>query len=138
MSRLNEHVIAAFFMEGLRELDYQKVLDTWGCGCLELVYEMCQYAPLTEQLLQAAGEKDFLGIFDYEVSAPFGEWFGKYILSTGGAPDKRAASVWLVTETYNFFTQTRQSEDSTALLNRLYRVQDQFLNPNVRASENAT
>ncbi len=83
----NVACIGAFMMEGLRDLagiegiTYREILEAWGDGCLEMVQAMTEHAPLVEVLYTEAlnGDTDFPGVFDYEVSAMFGRWFGKRI-----------------------------------------------------------
>jgi len=92
----NTAMIGAFMMEGMRDLErsegitYENIYEAWGNGVAEMVGYMTSFAEYIE--LGAAARYDpeigFPGVFDYEVSAPFGEWFGKRIYNnaTEGIP----------------------------------------------------
>jgi hypothetical protein len=107
---------AAFFMEGLHEArpspdvkpNYDVLIETWGKGCIELVDALVSYVPITIQLCNygaIASNDVYPGVFDYEVSAPFGKWFGEYILEHGGdEPSRKEAEDWLVNKVETFFT----------------------------------
>lgn len=102
-------VTAAFFMEGLHEArpgGYDAVIKAWGKGCFELVDELVTYVPFTTQLCNygaIASGGNFPGVFDYEVSVPFGKWFGEYILEHGDEPSQKKAEEWLVKAVDAFF-----------------------------------
>jgi len=106
----NQLLTAAFFVEGLHEVKpggYDAVITAWGKGCIELVDALVSYVPLATQLCNygaIASDGQFPGVFDYEVSSPFGKWFGEYILKHGGkAPSQKEAEAWLVKEVNSFF-----------------------------------
>ena len=105
--------IGAFIMEGLRDTNrYGEILDKWGCGCIELVYEMTGYAEYIENEIQRRASLDvsFPGVFDYEVTNPFGRWFGEYILQNEGrAPSETEARDWLDAEISEFFARGEQN-----------------------------
>jgi hypothetical protein len=44
----NALVIAGFFVEGLHDAGYDKVLKAWDRGCYELINEISSYASYTE------------------------------------------------------------------------------------------
>ena len=99
-------------MSGNDEALYSRLLDHWDKGCFELHYELCQYATLSEQIIDAItrgdGGYDFVvdrGVYDYEVSEPFGEWFRIEILDDedGNAPDFEAAKARLIDLACRFF-----------------------------------
>lgn len=101
---------AAFFMEGLHEArpgGYDAVIKAWDKGCIELVDALVSHVPLTIQLCEygaVASGGNYPGVFDYEVSAPFGKWFGEYILEHGGdEPSQKEAQAWLVKAVDGFF-----------------------------------
>lgn len=88
--------------------DLKQVLAVWDRGCIELFQELGQYADLCEQCYQEGYTKyggDFPGVFDYEVSYEFGQWYGKTILEEGGAPSRIEAEAKLRELTVAFFTQ---------------------------------
>ena len=96
-------------MTGNDEALYRRLLEHWGKGCFELHYELCQYATLSEQIIDVItrgdGGYDFPGVYDYEVSEPFGEWFRIEILDDedGNAPDFEAAKARLIDLACRFF-----------------------------------
>lgn len=102
---------AAFFMEGLHEAKpggYDVLIQAWNKGCIEMVDALVSYVPFTVQLCEAAlkaGDGMYPGVFDYEVSGPFGKWFGEYILEHGDEPPQNEAQSWLANEVAAFFTQ---------------------------------
>lgn len=112
---------AAFFMEGLHEAKpggYDALITAWNKGCIEMVDALVSYVPLTIQLCESAAiasDGIFPGVFDYEVSSPFGKWFGEYILEHGDEPPHAAAQAWLVKEVAAFFTQGLTEIESKAM-----------------------
>lgn len=99
-------VTAGFMWEGVKEDD--ALLAHWGQGCLELCQEVVQYAELSEMLLDAAFtvvEKDFPGVYDYEVSEPFGKWCREHIEGQLINPviDRERASLVLAAMVLKFF-----------------------------------
>jgi hypothetical protein len=115
-------ITAAFFMEGLHDArpapavpaNYDVLIETWGKGCVELVDALVSYVPLTIRLCNAAASANddlYPGVFDYEVSSPFGKWFGEFILQHGNAPSQAEADSWLAKEVAAFFTQGISEEE---------------------------
>lgn len=101
-------ITAAFFMEGLHEAGYDDCIKAWDKGCLEMIYELTSYVPFLTQLAAthvAAGE-EYPGVFDYEVSSPFGCWFGRYILNVNSdGPTRKRCEEWLTEAVAQFFAQ---------------------------------
>lgn len=68
-----------------------RVLESWGQGCLELVMAACAHLP--EIWLQISTtwnntESDFPGIFEYEVVSELGDYIAQYLLAhDGDLPD---------------------------------------------------
>lgn len=58
--------------------------DLRGCGQLELVMELAEYAVYSEERLSEMNPEDYPGVYDYEVSDPFGRWFMQYVIDHGG------------------------------------------------------
>lgn len=88
----NAAVSAFFLAEGLHNVGYDAVLAAWGNGCVELACELTRWA---EQLGLAyseavATDREFPGVFDYEVSSPFGRWFGEQICLSHEHPTDEA------------------------------------------------
>ena len=102
-------ITAAFFMEGLHDVKpggYDALITSWGRGCIELVDALVTYVPLTTKLCKYGAKAThgiYPGVFDYEVSAPFGKWFGEYILEHGHEPSKKEVQIWLTKEVDSFF-----------------------------------
>ena len=118
-----ELITASFFMEGLHDArpdhdvkpNYDVLIETWGKGCIELVYALVSYVPLATKLCDAgalASDGVYPGVFDYEVSSPFGKWFGEQILETGDEPSRINAQSWLVVHIQAFFTQGTTKEQA--------------------------
>lgn len=98
-------IVAAFFMDGLLQHDQPKLLDAWGNGFYELVYEVTRYAQYCLELADEGGKVcDFPGVYDYEVSTTFGKWFGDIVL-TGRVPTPNQCRITLLNEADSFFTQ---------------------------------
>src|SRR3989338_10882601 len=114
-------ITAAFFMEGLHDAKhggYDALIPAWGKGCIEMVDALVSYVPFTIKLCEAAAiasDGNYPGVFDYEVSSPFGKWFGEYILEHGDEPPQAEAKLWLVKEVTAFFTQGSTEEHPQAL-----------------------
>jgi len=110
---MNDQLLtASFFMEGLHEAKpggYDALISAWDKGCIEMVDALVSYVPLTIQLCDAAALANdgvYPGVFDYEVSGPFGKWFGEYILEHGDEPPLAEARAWLEKEVTAFFSQS--------------------------------
>lgn len=113
-SALQIATTAAFMMEGLHDAGYNDCIAAWDKGCIEMVQSIVSYAPLVSRLLDALEMQDFPGVFDYEVSSPFGKWFGDYILEHGDEPPKQDACSWLSKEVESFFTQKEMTAPEVA------------------------
>ena len=101
-------IVSAFFMEGMRDAgDYIELLEHWGRGCYELVYEVTRYAKYCWELAEAGGAVtgEFPGVYDYEVSSPFGKWFAGTIFETGEPPTCSQCRIWLLNATEAFFVR---------------------------------
>ena len=80
-------ITAAFMWEGVKEDD--ALLEHWGQGCYELCYAVAEFAELSGLYLDAVFtvfEKDFPGVYDYDVSEPFGAWLRKHIEALNERP----------------------------------------------------
>ncbi len=111
-------VTAAFLMEGLHDAGYDKCIEVWGQGCIELVSELMYYAPKLVGLCESCAEViafDFPGVFDYEVSSPFGNWFGNQIIETSQAPSRDTAHSVMRDMVLSFFKQGATESEQAAL-----------------------
>lgn len=111
---------AAFFMEGLRDRDYDAVLKAWDQGCLELVSAMIAYVPRLQRLIDAAtsAREDSVswpGVLTYEVSGPFGTWIADKVLETGAMPSEQECMQWLSVAVIEFFSQGEDQEHIRAI-----------------------
>jgi hypothetical protein len=115
--------IAAFMAIGLTTC-YQAdaALKHWDNGHFEMVDETLAYVDYTERLLKAGlflNNNEFPGVFDYEVSEPFGAWFASEILLTdesGMAPDPTKSRAKLRALVFDYFRQAEGFDSSTMQL----------------------
>lgn len=101
-------ITAAFMWEGVKEDD--ALLKHWDQGCIELCSEVTQFAELSEMYLEAVFsviEKDFPGVYDYDVSEPFGAWLRQHIegQDPAGPPkiDREQAAALLFCMVWDYF-----------------------------------
>ena len=118
---------AAYFMEGIRDCDYDLVLETWNDGCIELVSKLVDYAPFLVSLIEiavnaCANNLDFPGVLAYEVSSPFGNWIGEQIIETGEFPSDASCKKWLAAELIRFFGQNGDNAQTKAIAEAINRV----------------
>ena len=111
----SELMYAAYFMEGLRDADYDKMLEAWDRGCIELVSQIVMYAPVVQQMVDAADKAldhdcSWPGVFDYEVCNPFGKWIADHILATKDMPSREACREWLAEAVIAFFNQSPNTD----------------------------
>ena len=92
---------------GLSEMRYTKLLERWENGAVELHATLCEYAETSEKIIEFLRENktafDFHGVYDYEVSEPFGQWFGDYLLRHDVIPQTSDANRELFELTSTFF-----------------------------------
>jgi len=115
----NQLLTAAFFMEGLRDVKpgYMALLERWNQGAIELVNALVGYVPFTNHLSETVGktQESWPGVFDYEVSSCFGNWFGEYIMEHGDQPPQKEAHEYLVKEIQAFFSQCCTTDEAEAV-----------------------
>ncbi len=134
-------ITAAFMWEGVKEDD--KLLAHWDQGCIELCSEVTQFAELSEMYLESVFsviEKDFPGVYDYEVSEPFGAWLRQHIERQDpagplGAPriNKRKAASELFLSVWDFFMRVEckhTDEQKTAVWNKMTNTKIAWLEEN--------
>lgn len=94
-------ITAAFFMDGASS-KLQEAAEGWGV--LEFTYALTNEAMFAAEISWAAFEQvgDFKGVFDYEVSSPYGWWFTKYVLDFKEMPTKLQCQAELIRLTLEF------------------------------------
>ena len=55
--------------------NFDTITEIWGQGFLELTLYIGTVAIAAEDALRVRDAQDFPGVYDYEVSYPFGKWF---------------------------------------------------------------
>lgn len=123
----NACATAGFMWEGVRPND--PLLEIWGQGCLELCQEVTQYALLSEMFLTAVFtvvEEEYPGVYDYEVSEPFGQWCRQEVLTTGSL-DRHFATSALMGLVYDFFIVKCGKDHNTNLQAALEAVRQHWL-----------
>jgi len=122
---LNVGVTAAFLQEGMQTKQYHEVIRLWGGGHLELVMEVVSLAPY----ITALGDAGFAvteggnGVFEYEVTSPFGSWISETILVTGEFPSKGKATVQAYNMAVKFFSKAKEGdEDEEEFLMKLTKA----------------
>lgn len=104
----DQNVTSAYIMEGLMKAGYDDCLAAWGHGSIELVSEMVAHVPYVTKLCEQYDE--YPGVLDYEVSEPFGTYFGKYIIDCFRAPSKTECEAWLSHAVAEFFNQGKEHD----------------------------
>jgi len=79
-----------------------KIADEVG-GFVGLIAELQQYAVESERILAERDPEDFPGVYDYEVSEPFGLWFGKHMGEIGEVPSVAYGKAKLAEMIVEFF-----------------------------------
>lgn len=109
----DKQVYAAFFMEGMRDIDYDKALEVWDRGCTELVHEVCSYIDFMADAVDAriksySHDISFPGVFEYEVCSPFGAFMIRHLLAEKDLPARKDAEAWLMKAVDEFWSQGDQ------------------------------
>ena len=106
-------IYSAFFMEGLRDNDYEATLsvaESLGMGAIELVAGLVPYSLFADRLivssLKASEGLTPSGVFPYEVCSVFGKWYGEHVLSKRSLPGETTCKDWLKAKTLEFFRST--------------------------------
>jgi hypothetical protein len=123
MDQRQTAITAAFVTMGLHKADLRKVFTAYGHGMIELVDAVMEWVPHIEAL-RAAGEtvrNEYPGVFEYEVSEPFGEWIGESIGDDGDLPNRGHTMEILIDLVESFF----RVHDDKDLMRRLRAALDQ-------------
>lgn len=84
----------------------KEVLRRWALGCDHLMAEVCAYLPEVWQQIEPRWyEKDFPGVFEYEVIAPLGVSIGDYLLLNHGELPPRELVKEYIADLINAFFQ---------------------------------
>lgn len=115
------HLTAAYMAIGLITApNAMQVQEKFCDGQLELVDNLVHYADYAWVLVDAAFRYcgNSPGVPDYELSEPFGAWFGEQILlhPDGRAPDHVACCTKLRTMTLSFYLRTVNSPGNCWLM----------------------
>lgn len=105
----------AFIMAGMQDSkDYNRLVDKYGGGNLDLINNVCSYAPYIEELWQAGYSVcEPEGIYDYEVTTVFGAYIAGYIGLCGEFPSHESCITHLQNSVLEYFIAGRKMEDGT-------------------------
>lgn len=67
---------AGAFLETMNHSDYELIADERG-GHIGIMSDLLLLAAESENRLKFLGVTDYPGVYDYEVSEPFGKWFAE-------------------------------------------------------------
>ena len=100
---------AAFLAIGMKEhADFERAQARYAeseeGGQIELVAALTSYAPIIATVFDNE-ERDFPGVFHYEVTEPFGAWFAGSLCATGKLPEWIDGMVKLAEMVEAFFAQ---------------------------------
>ena len=87
---------------------------TLASGTFELHEVLCDYAETSEKIIEFLRDNktnfDFPGVYDYDVSEPFGQWFGDYLLRHDAAPQIEEANEKLFELVSTFFILSEEEK----------------------------
>jgi len=100
---------AAYFAEAVREVEgFSEWRYMHEMGHIEFMTDLVKYAPVMLDAEQSAAKVvdfNYPGVFEYEVSAYFGEWFAKETMRLGGTPQSADVLARIKSEVVGFFAQ---------------------------------
>lgn len=73
------------YLKSLGHAEYESIID-FTSGHIGIMGELAALAVKSEQRLKELQPMDFPGVYDYEVSEPFGAWYAETRLSHTGDP----------------------------------------------------
>lgn len=102
---------AAFMVIGMRHADQVDLLPLSDIGQLELINNLCKYAAILADMEQVAAATvgGYPGVFEYEVSDPFGAWYGEALI-THAEPTEAEAIAHIRTLVIAFFADDDLSD----------------------------
>jgi hypothetical protein len=79
---------AMFIAEGIHDAGYDKAIQAahdLGEGWAETLFDIAKYATIIDDAAEAevAAGAEYPGVFDYEVSVPFGTWYAETLIGSG-------------------------------------------------------
>lgn len=77
-------------------------------GHVNTTLDFADYAALSEELLAKFSPDDYPGVYDYEVSEPFGRWLYTEYQTNGYMPPRHIAAMKLIELIADFFAQRRE------------------------------
>lgn len=122
---------ATFMMEGMLSVEQKhRVLGPnglssrdlytiWDEGGIELHMKICEYAEIAEKACEFVINEDtydFPGVYDYEVSELFGNFFADYLFKYEKAPPEADAIDKLLRDTAIFVTQYDEDKLAAGVL----------------------
>ena len=84
---------------------FDTVTQIWAQGFLELTLYIGEFAIFNEDMLEKTPSQDFPGLYDYEVSYPWGRWFVDTTMRAGRVPTKEEGEAELMRLADLFFAQ---------------------------------
>ena len=116
---------AAFLAIGMKEhADFERAYARYSeseeGGQIELVAALTSYVPIIATIFDNE-ERDFPGVFHYEVTEPFGAWFAGSLCATGKLPEWIDGMVKLAEMVEAFFAQGCNQvpmQEKTSVMNR--------------------
>lgn len=117
---------ATFMAFGMFEVDAKRrtygadgrsnfdIYIVWDSGAVELHSQLAQYAIASEKLVDLLTTQfnfDFPGVYDYEVSEPFGTWFAEHVFEHADTPSTKDGLDCLIKLVISFFSQTSSKDD---------------------------
>lgn len=116
LSYQNVACTAGFMAVGMQDaLKEYPAFEYYGGGVVGLHVELARYAVISEQIVDFISSEgmDFPGVYDYEVSEPFGKWFGERVGNTeNSTPSFEVAQAHLIKEACLYFTQSNPGNSS--------------------------
>jgi len=148
---------ASFFALGVASAGgyagLNSVLDRWNRGCIELFDSLnvriknlnnVVYATRTAMDMTFGDAWGDHGVFEYEVSEPFGLWFGNEILKDANEPTQGACIEWLAEAVAEFYvdgvhgiTDRDVVKEEIVMMAAVFAVDQRLLNMALLTAEEA-
>lgn len=79
--------------------------STLGTGHVEFTSEIADWAVTAHRYIAKLAPTEYPGVFDYEVSEPFGQWLLNTLLANGSMPQEEVIDAYLKRIIAEFFAQ---------------------------------